>query len=122
MPFISRIDEISVSSSSGAEIAVIISVNDNKKFTNDSVKHLYSLPRNSFGLIGDDDKNIYLIKIIDVSYKDISKTSEDFLSYKKQANDEIKNTIFSSYDLFLNSKYNIKINEKTLERVKNYFR
>ena len=45
-----------------------------------------------------------------------------FLTYKKQANDEIKDTIFSSYDLFLNSKYNIKINEKTLERVKNYFR
>ena len=115
-------DEISASSSSGVEVAVIISINDNNRFTNDSVKHLYSLPKNSFGLIGDDDKNIYLIKIIDVSYKDISKTSEDFLSYKKQANDEIKNTIFSSYDLFLNSKYNIKINEKTLERVKNYFR
>ena len=115
-------EEISTSNSSGINKTVISSINDNKKFTNDSVKHLYSLPRNSFGLIGDDDKNIYLIKIIDVSYKNISKTSEDFLTYKKQANDEIKDTIFSSYDLFLNSKHNIKINEKTLERVKNYFR
>ena len=46
----------------------------------------------------------------------------NFLYYKNQANDKIKETIFDSYDLFLNTKYNIKINEKTLERVKNYFR
>ena len=115
-------EEISASNSSGTKNIEISSVNDNKKFTIDSVKHLYSLPKNSFGLIGDEDKNIYLIKIIDVSYKDISKNSENFSSYKNQANDKIKETIFDSYDLFLNTKYNIKINEKTLERVKNYFR
>ena len=115
-------DEISRSNSSGTKNTVISSINDNKKFTSDSIKHLYSLPKNSFGLIGDENKNIYLIKIIDVSYKDISKNSENFSSYKNQANDKIKETIFDSYDMFLNTKYNIKINEKTLERVKNYFR
>ena len=30
--------------------------------------------------------------------------------------------MYLSYDNFLNSKYKIKINEKTLERVKNYFK
>ena len=29
---------------------------------------------------------------------------------------------YFSYDLFINDKYKVKINEKTLERVKNYFR
>ena len=39
-----------------------------------------------------------------------------------ESNNFIKNKIFQSYDVYLNSKYTIKINEKTLERVKNYFR
>ena len=29
--------------------------------------------------------------------------------------------MYSSYDFHLNNKYKIKINEKTFERVKNYF-
>ena len=30
--------------------------------------------------------------------------------------------MYTSYDFYLNNKYKIKINEKTLERVKNYFK
>jgi len=72
--------------------------------------------------VSDKDNNIYLIKIIDIEYNNISKNAENFLQYKKQANDQIKVSINDSYDFFINSKYTIKINEKTLERVKNYFR
>ena len=68
------------------------------------------------------DNNIYLIKIIDIKYNNISKNAKNFLQYKKQANDQIRGSINDSYDFFINSKYTIKINEKTLERVKNYFR
>ena len=39
-----------------------------------------------------------------------------------EANYKIKNKIYQSYDTYLNLKYDIVINEKTLERVKNYFR
>ena len=57
-----------------------------------------------------------------LGYKNISQNSENFLQYEKLANDEIKDSINDSYDFFINSKYKVKINEKTLERVKNYFR
>ena len=30
--------------------------------------------------------------------------------------------MYSSYDYLLNKKYKVKINQKTLERVKNYYR
>ena len=33
-----------------------------------------------------------------------------------------KNSILKSYDLFLNNRYQVVVNEKTLERVKNYFK
>jgi hypothetical protein len=34
----------------------------------------------------------------------------------------MKNDMYSSYDYILNKKYKVKVNEKTLERVKNYYR
>ena len=33
-----------------------------------------------------------------------------------------KNNILKSYDLFLNNRYQVDVNEKSLERVKNYFK
>ena len=109
-------------SNNNLSIVQIDSIKDNKKFTTDSIKYLYSKSKNNFALVSDKDNNIYLIKIIDIVHNNISKNAENFLQYKKQANDQIKGSITDSYDFFINSKYTIKINEKTLERVKNYFR
>ena len=109
-------------SNNNSSIIQIDSIKDDKKFTTDSIKYLYTKSKNNFALVSDKDNNIYLIKIIDIEYNNISKNAENFLQYKKQANDQIKYNINDSYDFFINSKYTIKINEKTLERVKNYFR
>ncbi len=98
------------------------SINDDKKFNINSIKLLYSMPLNSYTLVNDNNNNIYLTKIIKFYEKDISKMSENFENYQNIGNLKIKNNIFSSYDYFLNNKYKIKVNEKTLERVKNYFR
>ena len=35
---------------------------------------------------------------------------------------KIENGILKSYDYLLNNKYEVIVNEKTLDRVKNYFR
>ena len=32
-----------------------------------------------------------------------------------------KNSILKSYDLFLNNKYKVSLNQKTIERIKNNF-
>jgi len=39
-----------------------------------------------------------------------------------KSNNDIINNIYTSYDLSLNTKYNVKIFNQTIERVKNYFR
>ena len=98
------------------------SVRDNKKFNIDSVKIIYSLPINSYVLIADDDDNIYVAKILKEDFIEVSKTDKILDAYKEQSSTNIKKNLYSSYDIFLNSKYNIKINEKTIERVKNYFK
>ncbi len=104
------------------EKLLINSKNDNKKFTTDSLEVIYSLPLKSFSLVVDKKKNVYLIKILSHKIDKISKNNELINIYSIKSNNEIKNKIFQSYDIYLNSKYSIKINEKTLDRVKNYFR
>ena len=98
------------------------SIRDNKTFNIDSVKIIYSLPLNSYVLIADDNDIIYIAKIIKEDFIEISKTDKMLDLYKEQSSNNIKKNLYSSYDIFLNSKYNIQINEKTIERVKNYFK
>ena len=98
----------------------INSLNDNNLFTSDSIKLLYSLSKNNFLLIGDNDKNIYLAKIDKVLSNDLSDKN-DLSNYTIKANIQIKNDLYSSYDYLINDKYKITINQNTLERIKNYF-
>ena len=104
------------------EKLLLDSSKDIKKFSSESIELVYSLPEKSFALVADSEKNIYLLRIIDQRISNISKDSELKNIYLLESNNEIKKKIFQSYDTHLNSKYDIKINEKTLERVKNYFR
>ena len=115
-------EDISASSNSGTENISITSISDTEKFTIDSIKHIYSLPKSSFGLIGDKNKNIYLIKILNISESNILKSSENYKKYKDLTNVKIRDSMYRSYDFHLNNKYKVKINEKTFERVKNYFK
>ena len=47
---------------------------------------------------------------------------EKFKEYIKKQNTNTKNNILKSYDFFLNEKYNVVLNQKTIERVKNFFK
>ena len=114
-------EELSLKNSVEIKKIKINSMNDNKKFSKDSIKLLYSLSKNNFGLITDKNKNIYLIKINDIEYKNNLEMAENFLLYEIKEKEKLKDFIYGSYDFFLNDKYKVKINEKTLERVKNYF-
>ena len=95
------------------------SIKDNKKFNINAVEILYSLPINSFTLINDEENNIYIAKV--KKFQNVSKDNEKLNEYVNKQNSNIKNTMLKSYDLFLNDKYNVVLNQKTLERVKNFF-
>ena len=99
----------------------INSIKENNFFTSDSIKLLYSLPENNFLLMGDKDNNIYLAKIENVTTNDLSDKN-DLSNYKKLTNKKIRNNLYSTYDLLMNVKYKININQNTLERLKNNFR
>ena len=95
---------------------------DTKKFTSDSVKLLYSLGINNYSLVSDERSNIYLVKIKNIFEKNLSKNSDEIKTFTDQTNINLRNNLYNSYDLLLNEKYKIEINQKTLDRMKNYFR
>ena len=70
----------------------------------------------------EEKQNIYMAIVCTSNQENIIKSSNDYKKYNDKSNNEIKNNMFSSYDLLLNKKYKVKINQKTLERVKNYYR
>jgi len=100
----------------------INSIKDINKFTRDSVNLLYSMGKNNFSLVSDKKNNIYLVKIKNIYENNLSKNSKDIKTFVNQTNIKIRDNLYNSYDLLLNEKYKIKINEKTLDRMKNYFR
>ena len=80
------------------------------------------MPIKSFTMASDEDKNIYLVKILREIIDNSSFSGDKINDYQKLSASNINKEILTAYDLYLNEKYKIKINEQTLERVKNYFR
>ena len=97
------------------------SIKDNKKFEINAVKVLYSLPINSLTLINDDQNNIYLAKVKMFRNEKIINDTDIFNEYTNKHNSNFKINMLKSYDLYLNEKYNVVLNQKTIERVKNFF-
>ena len=100
----------------------IRSIKDISKFETSSIEILYSLPINEFSLIADKVDNIFIAKIISFEIPNILQSSNKFKTIASEASAENRNGILKSYDYLLNSKYKVTVNEKTLDRVKNYFR
>ncbi len=100
----------------------IDSIKDTNKFTSDSVNLLYSLGVNNFSLVSDLKNNVYLVKIKNIYEKNMIKNSKESKKFANQTNMRIRDNLYISYDLLLNEKYKIQVNEKTLDRMKNYFR
>ena len=100
----------------------LISIKDDKKFEKNSIEILYSLPINSFTLIADKEDNVYIAKTVSYEEENLMKSSVDYEKISIEEGAQSKNGILKSYDLFLNNRYQVVVNEKTLERVKNYFK
>jgi len=101
---------------------ILNSIEDTEKFEINSIKILYSLPINSFALIADDKDNIFVAKIINYKNQNISQNSSEYNGISNEASAQNRNNILKSYDYILNNKYKVVVNEKTLDRVKSYFR
>ena len=104
------------------EYLTINSIRDNNRFEANSVKILYSLPLSSYTLVNDKENKIYLVKLVNSKKNSFSETDENYLNFVNNQNTNTRKTILQSYDQLLNSKYQVQLNQKTIDRVKNYFK
>ncbi len=104
-----------------SENKTINSIEDNSLFSQNSIKLLYSLPINSFTLVNDANNNIFLTKILKSETKSLNN-DESFNKYLEKQTTSNRNSILKSYDVFLNEKYKVELNQQTIDRVKNYFK
>jgi len=98
------------------------SINDNDKFETNSVKILYSLTINSFTLVNDKENIIYLVKLVNSKKNTFNKTKDGYLKFANIQNTNSRKSILQSYDQLLNNKYQVQLNQKTIDKVKNYFK
>ena len=98
------------------------SVKDNNFFEINSIEYIYSLPEKSFLLASDEKGKIYLAKIDKIKTQNIDNKKKDFDAYYVKTHEKLKSDVFSTYDLYLNDKYNVKIYSRTIERLRNYFK
>ena len=98
------------------------SINDDNKFSGESIKILYSLPVNSFTLVTDKENNIFLVKINRINTNNLFKNSDLTSEYFQKSNQNIKDELFDTFDSYIEKKYKIVVNQKSLERVKNSFK
>ncbi len=106
---------------SNKEYSSINSIEDDKLIDINSVKMLYALPVNSFTLVNKENK-IYLVKITGTNKNSFNKTDEKYLKFVNIQNTNNRKSILQSYDQLLNDKYQVQLNQKTIDRVKNYFK
>ena len=73
-------------------------------------------------MVNSSENKIFLVKITGSNKNQFNKEDED---YKNFVNNEFTNTrksILAAYDQLLTSKYQVQLNQKTIDRVKNYFK
>ena len=100
----------------------INSIKDDNKFEANSVKMLYSLLTNSYTLVNDKENKIYLVKLVSSKKNIFNETDENYLNFVNNQNTNTRKSILQSYDQLINSKYEVQLNQKTIDRVKNYFK
>ena len=100
----------------------IKNLKENKIFTEGMIKRIYLTENKSLNLITDSrlSKN-FIIYTIDTDFKKLLINSEDFKVYNKKAKLRISTDLYAMYDKLLNNKYDITINNKTVNRIKNSF-
>ena len=101
---------------------IINSINDDSLFDETSLKLIYELPKNSFVMVSNKANNIFLAKINQINYENLKSTNENIQEYLAKTNINLIDDIYSSYDTSLNTKYEVKIFNNNIDRIKDYFK
>ena len=100
----------------------ISNLKQNEIFSEGIIKRIFLTKDSQVDLITNSSltKN-FLILAVDTEYKELKKSSAEFERYEAKARLDIINKIYQAFDNLLNQKYKVKLNQKTIDRLKNSF-
>ena len=98
-------------------------IRDNNFFSTKSNNQIFKLREKSFTIVDEIEKNkTFLVWVKEIQKPSLNKASDEYDKYYHETIIGLKNNIYSSFDHYINQKYKVEINYKTLERLKNYLR
>jgi len=98
-------------------------IRDNNFFSTKSNNQIFKLQEKNLTIVDEIEKNkTFLILVKEIQKTNLDKTSDDYDKYYYETVISLKNNIYSSFDHYINQKYKVEINYRTLDRLKNYFR
>ena len=100
----------------------VLGLNQNELFPKGIIQQIFLTKDGKIDLITNStlDKN-FLILVVKTQYQSIKKESIEFEKYEAKARINLINKIYKSFDENINKKYKVKLNEKTIDRVKKSF-
>tara|TARA_B100001564_G_C20625515_1_gene664486 strand:+ start:24 stop:1451 length:1428 start_codon:yes stop_codon:yes gene_type:complete len=102
--------------------ATLTKLEGNNTFSPGVVKRIFETDNKSINLITDNMlKDNFIIYVKETKLPKIQKQNENYENFKLKAKLKLANDIYNIYDQSLNRKYDVEINSKTLNRIKNSF-
>jgi peptidyl-prolyl cis-trans isomerase D len=100
--------------------SIIKSIKDETIFNSDIIREIFKIEDGNFQLITNSQltKN-YLVLAEKTEKLPFTKNNKNYELYKKKARLNLANQIYTDFDKAVNKKYDVKINENVLNRIKN---
>ena len=115
-------DNLSKNENVNIEKITLNNQNDDKVLNNQIVTQIYSYPEKRVILVNAlDFSEIYLVYTDKIQNVKIKYDSEEYKKYSNLSQTKIVKDLYNSYDSYLKKKYEIVINYKSLDTIKNYF-
>ena len=104
------------------ESVTLKELKSNKIFSTGVIKRIFETDDKSINLITDKMlKDNFIIYTKETNLPKIKPDNENYEQYKLKAKLRLANQIYNIFDLNLNKKYKVEINNKALNRIKNSF-
>ena len=101
---------------------VINNLKQNDIFSEGIIKRIFLTKDGEIDLITNNTlTKSFLVLAVRTQYKDLKKDSNEYEQFEAIARLNLINKIYQSHDNNLNEKYKVKLNQRTIERVKNSF-
>ena len=93
---------------------------DETIFNKDIIREIFKVKDNELQLITDSTltKN-YIIYSVKTEFPPFDENNKKFTEYETKAKLGFSNQIYGTFDAAVNKRYDVKINEKVLTRIKN---